>query len=343
MGIFDFFKSNTITEPIFVKSDTTAQKQLDALERLLAETPANAPLYLKIQQDIKMLKAGIHGEQNVEYELKSSFMPIYVFHDLFLHYKGLTAQIDYLVLHKNFILVIECKKLLGDIEITAKGDFIRRFKTEDGRTYKKEGIYSPIVQNERHCTILKQILSGIFPKVRPQLWNAGVHSVVVIANPKSIVFDKYAKKEIKEQIIKYDQLKTHMQYLANQNTDSFIIGNKSMQKLCDALLTMHTENPVDYTKKYRRMDKQPSETSAAEKPSSDTDNTALYNALKAYRLETSRKEGIKPYYIFNNAQMEAIIQLCPVTPQDLQQIDGFAERKCQKYGKDIIHILNQFR
>lgn len=343
MSIFDFFKSDAITEPTFVKSDTDAQKQLNALERLLAETPKNALSYLKIQQDIKMLKAGISGEKKVEYELKSSFMPIFIFRDLFLNAKGLTAQIDYLVLHKHFILVVECKKLLGDIEITAKGDFIRRFKTEDGRTYKKEGIYSPVVQNERHCAILKQILSEIFAKVKKSLWDVGVRSVVVVANPKSIVFDQYAKKEIKNQIIKYDQLKAYMQRLAKQNADSFIIGAKSMQKLCDALLTMHTENPVDYTEKYRRMDKQPPEASATEKPDFNTENTALYGALKAYRLETSRKEGIKPYFIFNNAQMDAIIQLHPTTPQELQQIDGFAERKCQKYGQAIVDIVNRFQ
>lgn len=342
MSIFDFFQKDVIKEPTFIKEDTSAEQQLDRLEQLLSETPTDSPVYIQIQRDIKILKAGISGENNVAYELKSSFMPIYIFHDLFFQYNDLTAQIDYLVIHKNFILVVECKKLLGDIEITAKGDFIRIFKTADGRTVKKEGIYSPIVQNERHCEILKQILPQIFPKANPKLWNTAVKSVVVVANPKSVIHDKYAKKEIKSQIIKYDQLKQHMQNLAKSNTDLFVFRNDSLKKVCDSLLAMHKENPIDYTEKYREYTQGESPQTEVV-PKASTEDTPLCTALKQYRLNTSRKEGIKPYYIFNNAQMEEIIQLNPATVKELMQIKGFAEVKCQKYGNDIIEILNRFR
>lgn len=344
MSIFNLFQKSIVTEPTFLKADTSAESQLLALEELLTKTPADSQTYLQIQQDIKMLKAGISGEKNVEYELRASFMPIFIFHDLFLQYKDLTAQIDYLVIHKNFILVIECKKMLGDIEITAKGDFIRIFKTEQGRVYKKEGIYSPIVQNERHCEILKKLLLEMFPKTKEELWNNAVKSVVVVANPKSVVLDKYAKKEVKEKIIKHDQLKQYLQSLAKQNADLFILKNESMQRICDTLLQMHCENPKDYTEKYREAVE-----TATNKKEADTseqslqDKEALRTALKQYRLETSRKEEIKPYYIFNNAQMEDIILLNPASSEDLMQVKGFAELKCQKYGKAIIDILKQYQ
>lgn len=341
MSIFDFFQKDVIKEPTFIKEDNSAEVQLENLEKLLLETPTDAPVYIQIQRDIKLLRAGISGENNVAYELKSSFMPIYIFHDLFLQYHDLTAQIDYLVVHKNFILVIECKKLLGDIEITSKGDFIRIFKTTDGRTVNREGIYSPIVQNERHCAILKQVLPQIFPKANPKFWNTAVKSVVVVANPKSVIRDKYAKKEIKSQIIKYDQLKQYMQSLAKSNADIFSFRNDSLKKLCDTLLEMHKENPTDYTEKYCGFvrDEAPK---AESMPIAESENTALSTALKQYRLNTSRKEGIKPYYIFNNAQMEEMIELHPKTIEELMQINGFAEVKCKKYGNDILEILNRF-
>ncbi len=341
MSVFDFFQKDIIREPTFIKDDNSAVQQLEALEKLLSETPTDAPCYIQIQRDIKLLRAGISGENNVAYELKSSFMPIYIFHDLFLEYRDLTAQMDYLVIHKNFVLVIECKKMLGDIEITSKGDFIRIFKTADGRTVKREGIYSPIVQNERHCAILKQILPQIFPKTNPKFWDTAVKSVVVVANPKSVIQDKYAKKEIKSQIIKYDQLKQYMQGLAKSNADVFSFRNDSLKKICDRLLEMHKENPTDYTEKYTAFvqEQTPQVESAL---TADSAVTALYTALKQYRLNTSRKEGIKPYYIFNNTQLEEIIAMRPKTVGELMQVKGFAEIKCQKYGNDIIEILNRF-
>lgn len=341
MSIFNFFNKDIIKEPTFIKEDTSAVQQLESLEKLLAEAPTDSSVYIQIQRDIKLLRAGISGENNVAYELKSSFMPIFIFHDLFLQYNDLSAQIDYLVIHKNFILVIECKKMLGDIEITAKGDFIRILKTTDGRTVNREGIYSPIVQNERHCAILKQILPQIFPKTNPKFWNSAVKSVVVVANPKSVIHDKYAKKEIKSQVIKYDQLKQYMQSLAKSNADLFAFRNDSLKKVCDSLLEMNKETPTDYTEKYREF-VQGKKLQAENMPIAESENTELYTALKQYRLEKSRNEGIKPYYIFNNPQMEEIIQLNPKTIEELMQINGFAEVKCQKYGNDILEILNRF-
>ena len=64
--------------------------------------------------------------------------------------------------------------------------------------------------------------------------------------------------------------------------------------------------------------------------------------MPSLRLVFSRKEGIKPYYIFNNTQLEEIIAMRPKTVGELMQVKGFAEIKCQKYGNDIIEILNRF-
>ncbi len=52
----------------------------------------------------------------------------------------------------NFI--IECKNLYGNIEITKNGDFIRT--TKFNGHYNKEGIYSPIEQNQKHVKLLKK-------------------------------------------------------------------------------------------------------------------------------------------------------------------------------------------
>ena len=76
-------------------------------------------------------------------------------------------------------MVLETKKLNGDIEITSSGDFIRSLKTNSGKVFKKEGMYSPISQNERHVNILREVLvkEGLIRTL-------SIKSVVVLANPK---------------------------------------------------------------------------------------------------------------------------------------------------------------
>ena len=84
-----------------------------------------------------------HGEQNVYYELKNSFIPMLCFHDIRLEYNDYVAQFDFIVITTKFIYVLETKKLSGDIEVNSDGDFIRIFKNNNGKVIKKEGMYSP--------------------------------------------------------------------------------------------------------------------------------------------------------------------------------------------------------
>ena len=109
----------------------------------------------KIAKEIAVVKAGIIGEDNILFELKNSGMDMVVLHDLYIEsVSGASAQIDFLVLTPKINFVLECKNLFGNIEINSKGDFIRTIRC--GGRYYKEGIYSPITQNQRHLQVLKE-------------------------------------------------------------------------------------------------------------------------------------------------------------------------------------------
>lgn len=138
MGLF-----NKLSEPVFLKESSSAQEQLEKLKEL--EPSLNEEGQAKLQQDMKYIKYGIEGERNIIFELKNSHMPMYIIHDLYLRDGDLTSQIDFLVVTRKLCFVIECKNLYGDIEIDSQGAFVRSF---DGQR-KKEGIYSPITQNQR--------------------------------------------------------------------------------------------------------------------------------------------------------------------------------------------------
>ena len=244
MGLFDKIK-----EPIFLKDNSAAKEQLAQLEALQTNDEAIKKL---IQKDIMLLKYGIAGEEQIAFELKNSHMPMYVLQDLYLEHNGLTAQLDYVIVTRGRTFILECKNLYGNIEINNAGDFIRTVKY--GSRYEKEGIYSPITQNKRHIELLKAIMrdqplnilqKAFFEKAFSELYCP----VVVLANPQTVVNMKYAKKEIKEQVIRADQL---IAYIKKANTNALISSEKEMQEWAENLLSLHKDSSVDYTAKYKK-------------------------------------------------------------------------------------------
>ena len=248
MGIFDKLK-----EPVFIKSNSQAESQLAQLKKLSAK--CDDDLKEEIEQEIKILDAGIFGEETIKFELKNSHMPMYVLHDLYLEHNGLTAQIDYLIITRKLIFVIECKNLYGNIEINSNGDFIRSFSY--GKHTKKEGIYSPITQNKRHLDLIKEIrldeINGFLAKKSfEKNFDNSYHSVVVLSNPKTVLNAKYAKKDVKNQVIKADQLIEYIKR-TNQNCEFIARNDKEMKEAADLWLSKHKKSEVDYLEKYRNM------------------------------------------------------------------------------------------
>lgn len=243
MGLFDKIK-----EPVFVKENSSMEEQLAALNAMLETAPPE--IVKKIEQDIKLINAGNYGENNIVFELKNSHMPMLVLRDLYLEHAGLTAQIDFLIITRKRVYVVECKNLYGNIEINNQGDFIRT-----GSYGKKEGIYSPITQNQRHLELIKQIrLAERGNILTKALFEKGFYdtyrSIVVLANPKTVLNAKYAKKEVKDKVIRADQLVAYIQR-SNAEPDAASISERDMESLAQFFLSKHRTNATDYTTKYQ--------------------------------------------------------------------------------------------
>lgn len=247
MGIFDKMR-----EPVFLKEESSLEKQLTILKEL--EPKLNAEGKELIRQDIKCLEYGIMGEKNIAFELKNSHMPMYILHDICLEHEGLRAQIDYLVFTRKQCFVIECKHLYGNIEINNVGDFIRTMEFNGKK--KKEGIYSPITQNQRHLELIKAIFidnqkNWLTRWLTDKAVETGYRSVVVLANPKTVLNARYAKKEVKDKVIRADQLVDYikMQYRQSKDVES---SEKAMQEWAQNFLKLHKEKEEDYTEKYKK-------------------------------------------------------------------------------------------
>ncbi len=350
-----------LNEPVFIKDYSSQQGVIDELETLKLGID-DSDIIKSIDRDIKMIGYGDNGEKQVAYELKNSYLPMYCLHNITLEHNGLKAQFDFILITNKGLVVLETKKLNGNIEIRNTGDFIRSFKSNTGKTYKKEGMYSPITQNERHVELLSKFL-----KHHKLIKHAPVYSLVVMANPKSILNHKYAPKVIKEKIVKYDQLNKKIKSYIDVKSD-INLPIYSMFEIADHITKFATEPENTFVNKYekykldvlktsdtvvkdieatlKKYEKNPIQkveaikTLKREVPSTKKNDETLTSELKAYRLKTCRAEGIKAYMIFNNAQMEEMIKAYPTTKEELISLKGFGPVKYEKYGIAILKIFS---
>ena len=66
----------------------------------------------------------------------------------------------------------------------------------------------------------------------------------------------------------------------------------------------------------------------------------IRNKLKAFRTETSKNMNIPPYYVFNNEEMEKLLETMPKTLEELKALNILPAVKVNTHGKKIIEILN---
>ncbi len=65
----------------------------------------------------------------------------------------------------------------------------------------------------------------------------------------------------------------------------------------------------------------------------------LFNSLRDWRAKRAKQEGVPAYLICTNIQFAEMIALQPAAPADLEEIQGFGEKKLEKYGQEIFTFL----
>ena len=334
LRLTDKIKHTKINGPVFLNEDDST-KRLEVLNDLLKRVGDDQRE--AVENEIRLIEIGKKGEENVIYELKHSKENMLILHDITLMDSYKDSQIDFLLITRKAIIVLETKKLSGDIEINSDGDFIRYYKNLQGKVYKKEGIYSPITQNQYHIDAVRDLLlaNNLIKKLP-------FYSLVVIANSKTIINKTYAKKAIKEQIIKYDQLnQTISRTLAIKN--DFDLSDKRITDIADLIIANNEPREYNYIEKLHLNiieDEVVEDIRVIDEPCEATaKDDRLYEALRKYRFTKAKELNYKPYYIFNDKQLELLVLKRPATKEEFMSIPGFAEGKYNLYGDDIIKLI----
>ena len=69
-------------------------------------------------------------------------------------------------------------------------------------------------------------------------------------------------------------------------------------------------------------------------------NADLLGALRAWRSELARKRGVPAYVVLHDATIDGIAAARPKTPDELRGIPGIGDKKLERYGRDLIALVN---
>ncbi len=338
-NVIDAFKDNReINHPI-VHKDISENPIL--LEKLKSLTESSIPSvdFKKVENHLKLFSIGHAGEKSVMFELKNSMVPMLILHDVYLEFEDYQAQMDIVLVTPKFILVLEVKKLFGDILVTDKGDFQRVIR-KSNRVVNKEGMYSPINQVERHVVILERFL-----KAKGIIKKCPIRYAVTFANPKTILeISKNAPPHIQNCVIRHDQISAFLK--AEMKKSSPVEMHASLvYKIADAILGACQEKPFnerEYLLEKEHVGASAFVATTIEKEVSVAPPTAhseLKRLLTDYRTKKAKQLEVKPYYIFSNRTLDELLEKMPQTFEQLLAIQGIGQKKADDYGHEILAIF----
>ena len=158
---------------------------------------------------LRNIRSGLYAEKDMAYKLDIAFgnhKDVIVLNDIKIEFNGLTAQIDHLVLTCYSAYFIETKNSWGNISINEYRDWARYF----GKT--RYNMDSPVRQSEDHQKVLFELLKAnlekfmgkAFPGIYKKLGTYTAHHYIAIG--KEATISGKGREQVKEQLLKYDQV-----------------------------------------------------------------------------------------------------------------------------------------
>lgn len=233
---------------MIVKKADDKSAALANLESLLLGADSRKQKF--IEDELRMMRAGIKGEQESAYHIDFDFGEselTSVIHDLRLVIGGRVAQIDHLIVHRTQkFYVLETKSFSHGLKITDEGEFLRW--NDWKKTY--EGMASPIEQNRRHVEVLNQALVKL-GYVKPH-----IESFVLVSSTARI--DR-SKLHPCPEVVKADQFTTAFKkrFLDSMNSVGGMLGGltkilfgESAEAIAKKLTGLHRPIAIDYQAKF---------------------------------------------------------------------------------------------
>lgn len=201
---------------------------INKLEILLKRCPAIHLKRPQIVESLRKYRSGFNGEQSLAYYYRYlpkndiSYLPgLRILHD------GYYFQMDLLVVTPNFLLIMEIKNHAGHLYFDDKVN--QMIRTLD---VNRVAFEDPVLQVNRQRYHLVQLMQQHkFPDIP-------IETLVVVANPSTIVEFSPTYKEAMQKVIKSPQLQ--LKFIEfQQRYKNNILENKTRKKLVKQLFKLH--------------------------------------------------------------------------------------------------------
>lgn len=183
----------------------TPDDQTPLLALLEAQAAGSGPDAKRAAIELRNRKAGVRAERESAYLIDHDFAESKnwaVIHDLRLEHGQRVAQIDHLLINRWLqVYVLETKGFHDGVKINEEGEFLRW----NNFTKRYEGMPSPLAQNERHISVLREVLETIELPTRLGLRIPPELMSFVLVSPNAQI--KRPEKFDTSRVIKADQLR----------------------------------------------------------------------------------------------------------------------------------------
>ncbi|WP_299431218.1 HRDC domain-containing protein [uncultured Meiothermus sp.] len=70
-------------------------------------------------------------------------------------------------------------------------------------------------------------------------------------------------------------------------------------------------------------------------------SSPAFETLRKWRSQKAKEEGVPPYAVATNAELQAILEVNPQNQEELRQVKGLGKSKVNKYGQEILKLLSR--
>ena len=303
-----------------------------------------------INYQILLYRIGEIGENKVLDELKYSFYPMHIFKDISINIGEFQCQIDFVILTKKAMYLIECKNTKSNVKIDGTGSF---YLVNEG---KKNRTFSVLNQIERQKTILEQLDLGVEIKE--------MYPIVVYANEETgiEIEDKDALRGI--DVINLDRLNSLIREKEKDLKE--IYTAEEIEKIKNSLINPNIKNN-DYleedTVKWEEyelrllLEKNINEKKALEKISeknvlknvksefngSKISISEFEDVLKKYVERKSEKLGVASSSLMTEVMRDEILEKMPTTANQLSKLLVSNSIYFHKISNDLLAMINNVK
>ena len=303
-----------------------------------------------INYQILLYKIGEIGENKVLDELKYSFYPMHIFKDISINIGEFQCQIDFVILTKKAMYLIECKNTKFNVKIDKTGSF---YLINEG---KKNRTFSVLNQIERQKMILEQLDLGVEIKE--------MHPIVVYANEETgiEIEDKDALRGI--DVINLDRLNSLIREKEKDLKEIYTV--EEIEKIKNSLIYPDIKNNdfiEEDTVKWEEyelrllLEKNINEKKALEKIAeknvlknvksefngSKKSISEFKDVLKKYLERKSEKLGVTSSSLMTEVMRDEILEKMPTTVNQLSKLLVSNSIYFHKISNDLLAMINNVK